>query len=290
MKLKTMEYKDLIEARLRQLCEKMSASAPGLKASMEYSLMAGGKRLRPILCLEFCRVCGGDPASALDAACAIEMIHTYSLIHDDLPCMDNDSLRRGKPTNHIVFGECTATLAGDALQPLAFETILSSPLSPERAAHCALILSHAAGCSGMCAGQWLDMEGEGKVLTEKQLTEINNAKTGALIAASCMMGVAAAGGSPEQLSAAEEFGLKLGLAFQIRDGMLDVLSTDEALGKPVGSDAAECKNTYMALLGEEGCASKIRSLTAQAVESLKNSFENTACLEELANALETRIK
>lgn len=283
------EYKNIVDAALETyFCTDEDYPLKGLADAMRYSLLAGGKRIRPMLVLEFCRIAGGDMQTALPAACAIEMLHTYSLIHDDLPCMDNDELRRGKPTNHVVFGECTATLAGDALQAEAFGTILRSDLPAERKAACAEILAGAVGLDGMCGGQYLDMLGEGKKLSEQELTEINSRKTGALLVAACQMGVAAAGGSETELAAAGHFGAAIGMAFQIRDDMLDVLSTDEELGKPVGSDAQENKNTYMALLGEAGCAETIDRLTGFAKNILSEAFSDTAFLCDLADSLAKR--
>lgn len=262
----------------------------GLAEAMRYSLLAGGKRIRPLLVLEFCRIAGGNVEKALPVACAVEMLHTYSLIHDDLPCMDNDELRRGKPTNHMVYGECTATLAGDALQAEAFGTILRCNLPPTVKASCAEILAGAVGLDGMCGGQFLDMSWEGRTLTEQELTEINIRKTGALLVAACQMGVAAAGGSELMLAAAGHYGSSIGLAFQIRDDMLDVLSTAEELGKPIGSDLEENKNTYMVLMGREGCEKTIAKLTDFAKNVLDEAFEDTAFLKELADALSTREK
>ncbi len=262
----------------------------GLAGAMRYSLLAGGKRIRPLLVLEFCRIAGGNVEKALPVACAVEMLHTYSLIHDDLPCMDNDELRRGKPTNHMVYGECTATLAGDALQAEAFGTILRCDLPPTVKASCAEILAGAVGLDGMCGGQFLDMSWEGRTLTEQELTEINIRKTGALLVAACQMGVAAAGGSELMLAAAGHYGSSIGLAFQIRDDMLDVLSTAEELGKPIGSDLEENKNTYMVLMGREGCEKTIAKLTDFAKNVLDEAFEDTAFLKELADALSTREK
>ena len=262
----------------------------GLAEAMRYSLLAGGKRIRPLLVLEFCRIAGGDVEKALPVACAIEMLHTYSLIHDDLPCMDNDELRRGKPTNHMVYGECTATLAGDALQAEAFGTILRCDLPPAVKANCAEILAGAVGLDGMCGGQFLDMSWEGRALTEQELSEINIRKTGALLVAACQMGVAAAGGSELMLAAAGHYGSSIGMAFQIRDDMLDVLSTAEELGKPIGSDLEENKNTYMILMGREGCEKTIAKLTDFAKNVLDEAFEDTAFLKELADALSTRDK
>ena len=262
----------------------------GLAEAMRYSLLAGGKRIRPLLVLEFCRIAGGNVEKALPVACAVEMLHTYSLIHDDLPCMDNDELRRGKPTNHMVYGECTATLAGDALQAEAFGTILRCDLPPTVKASCAEILAGAVGLDGMCGGQFLDMSWEGRTLTEQELTEINIRKTGALLVAACQMGVAAAGGSELMLAAAGHYGSSIGLAFQIRDDMLDVLSTAEELGKPIGSDLEENKNTYMVLMGREGCEKTIAKLTDFAKNVLDEAFEDTVFLKELADALSTREK
>lgn len=262
----------------------------GIAEAMRYSLLAGGKRIRPLLVLEFCRIAGGNVEKALPVACAIEMLHTYSLIHDDLPCMDNDELRRGKPTNHMVYGECTATLAGDALQAEAFGTILRCDLPPAVKANCAEILAGAVGLDGMCGGQFLDMSWEGRALTEQELSEINIRKTGALLVAACQMGVAAAGGSELMLAAAGHYGSAIGMAFQIRDDMLDVLSTAEELGKPIGSDLEENKNTYMVLMGREGCEKTIAKLTDFAKNVLDEAFEDTAFLKELADALSTRDK
>ena len=285
------EYRLKIEAALER-CFLVPENLPqaGLAEAMRYSLLAGGKRIRPMLVLEFCRIAGGDPEMAMPVACAVEMLHTYSLIHDDLPCMDNDELRRGKPTNHVVYGECTATLAGDTLQAEAFGTILRSDLPTDRKAACAEILAGAVGLDGMCCGQYLDMLWEGRDLSEQELTEINSRKTGALLAAACQMGVAAAGGTQRMLDAAGHFGSAIGMAFQIRDDMLDVMSTVEKLGKPIGSDKQEHKNTYMVLLGQDGCEKTVEKLTLFAKDILQDGFEDTAFLEALADALSVRDK
>lgn len=283
------EYKALIDTKLTEYFRADDMPQAGLFEAMRYSLNAGGKRIRPILVLEFCRITGGDCDKSLPVACAIEMLHTYSLIHDDLPCMDNDDLRRGKPTNHVVYGECTATLAGDALQAEAFGTILRSELSAEARAECACILADAVGADGMCGGQFLDMIGENKLLTADELDEINSRKTGALLIAACTMGVAAAGGNEKQSEAARRFGAAIGAAFQIRDDMLDVISTSEQLGKPIGSDAQEHKNTYMALYGAERCMKMIEKLTEVAKAALNEAFDDTAFLCELADSMVTRM-
>ncbi len=284
------EYKNLVDSKLSEFFNPSGMSYDGLLESMHYSLTAGGKRIRPTLVLEFCRISGGDVEKALPVACAIEMLHTYSLIHDDLPCMDNDDLRRGKPTNHVVYGECTATLAGDALQAEAFGTIARSELPAENKIACVKILADAVGSDGMCAGQYLDMVGESKRLTEEELDDINSRKTGALLIAACRMGVAAAGGSGEMLEAAAHYGACVGAAFQIRDDILDVISTSEELGKPIGSDAQEHKNTYMALLGESKCMEMIEKLTNQAKSALCGAFDDTKFLCDLADSMVTRRK
>ena len=283
------EYRAIIENALEKYFVSFETMPQaGLAEAMRYSLLAGGKRIRPLLTLEFCRISGGDIEQALPVACAVEMLHTYSLIHDDLPAMDNDDLRRGKPTNHKIYGECTAILAGDALQAEAFGTILRCDLPPERRAACAEILAGAVGLDGMCGGQYLDMTGEGKALTAEELNEINTRKTGALLAAACQLGAAAAGAGERKLAAAAHFGAALGMAFQIRDDMLDVLSTDEELGKPVGSDAEENKNTYMALYGAEKCEETVRALTQCAKTILSEEFDDTAFLFALADLLAER--
>lgn len=284
------EYKNLVDLKLSEFFNPSGLSYDGLLESMHYSLTAGGKRIRPTLVLEFCRISGGDIEKALPVACAIEMLHTYSLIHDDLPCMDNDELRRGKPTNHVVYGECTATLAGDALQAEAFGTIARSELPAENKIACVEILADAVGSDGMCAGQYLDMVGESKQLTEDELDDINSRKTGALLIAACRMGVAAAGGSGEMLEAAAHYGACVGAAFQIRDDILDVISTSEELGKPVGSDAQEHKNTYMALLGEERCMEMVENLTNKVKSALCGTFNDTKFLCDLADSMVTRRK
>ncbi len=284
----TKEYKDRIDAALETYFVSPPESLAGLAESMRYSLLAGGKRIRPTLVLEFCRICGGDIDVALPVACAIEMLHTYSLIHDDLPCMDDDALRRGRPTNHVVYGECTATLAGDALQAEAFGTILRSALPAERKARCAEFLADAVGLDGMCGGQFLDMLGEGKKLSEQELADINSRKTGALLTAACRMGVAAGGGNEAQLEAASLYGAAIGAAFQIRDDMLDVLGNEQELGKPIGSDAQEEKNTYMALYGAEHCSQMIDKLTARAKDVLSGVFDDTAFLSALADSMAVR--
>ncbi len=263
-----------------------------LLQAMSDSLNAGGKRLRPALVLEFCRLCGGDEERALPAALSVELLHTYSLIHDDLPCMDNDDLRRGKPTNHKVFGECTATLAGDALQAAAFQMVLDAPLPDGRTLRCARLLARAAGPEGICGGQQMDLEWEGRALSEEELLQIHLHKTAALIRAACLMGVAAAGGTPEQEEAAAAFADHLGLAFQIRDDILDVTSTEEELGKPIGSDAANEKTTYVTLYGPDRCEELVLEHTRAARQALEQTEwpGDPGFLLWLAEALARRSK
>ena len=255
--------------------------------SARYSLLAGGKRVRPVLLLEFATRFGCDKARAMRYALALEMIHTYSLIHDDLPCMDDDDLRRGKPSNHKVFGEATAVLAGDALQALAFETVLSAPLAPERALRCAQILTHAAGHAGICGGQQLDLEWEGKILSAPELEEIYLRKTSALIRAACLMGVAAAGGTRAQKDAAARYADHFGYAFQIRDDMLDVIGDEKTFGKPIGSDREEGKMTFVDLLGLDACQKLVHEYSEQAVRALEG-MEGSDFLIFLVRALELR--
>lgn len=280
--------KALVDQALECFFSDSSVPYRRLLESMHYSLTAGGKRLRPVLVLAFCRACGGDVHKALPVACAIEMVHTYSLIHDDLPCMDNDDLRRGKPTNHVVYGECTATLAGDALQAEAFRAILESELPVHARAECARLLAEAAGIDGICGGQQLDMEGDGKTLSREQLIEIHTRKTAAMIRAACRMGIACGNGSKAQIEAAEVYAQALGLAFQIRDDMLDVISTDEELGKPVGSDAEEQKTTFMSLYGLKRCEREVHELTERASKAVEHVFPNAEFLQILARSMETR--
>ena len=253
--------------------------------SMRYSLLAGGKRLRPIFVFDFCHMCGGDWKKAVPFAAAIEMIHTYSLIHDDLPCMDNDDYRRGRLTNHKVFGEATAVLAGDALLTAAFSYIAKAEFSAETRIRAVEILAACAGELGMVGGQVLDMQSEERQCTKQEVLDIQSRKTGALIRAACMLDVVAAGGSARQLSAASDFAAHLGLAFQIRDDMLDVIGNAKELGKAVGVDAA--KNTFVQLYGLDTCDTMVHAHTEQAIGFL-SCFDNTEYMTTLANTLTSR--
>jgi geranylgeranyl diphosphate synthase type II len=240
-----------VEAHLAA-CLKDRAIPERLLAAMEYSLLAGGKRLRPILCLSCAALCGLEESRALPFAASIELIHTYSLIHDDLPAMDNDDLRRGKPTNHKVFDEATAILAGDGLLTEAFVIMAATPLPPERVLAALGELARAAGAAGMVGGQMLDMEytGSGKA-DIRELAAMHARKTGALIKASCLCGGLLAGAGPERVAALARYGAAFGAAFQIVDDILDVLGTAEQLGKTPGKDAAQGKLAYPSLVGIE---------------------------------------
>ena len=260
--------------------------------AMRYSLEAGGKRVRPTLVMEFCDLCGGNTEAALPFACAVEMIHTYSLIHDDLPCMDDDDLRRGKPSNHKVFGEDTALLAGDALQTLAFEILTSDAAceaAGERACRkAANTLAKYAGCVGMVGGQVIDLMSENTKAPIETVRELVYKKTACLIKASCELGCIAAGADDEKTAAASLYGESIGIAFQIQDDILDCTSTDEELGKPVGSDEENNKSTFVSLLGIEECKKQVDSLTDQALGALDNFEGDTAFLRDYALALAKR--
>ena len=254
--------------------------------AMRYSLLAGGKRLRPVLAMEFCRLCCGDWKKAAPFGAAIEMIHTYSLIHDDLPSMDNDDFRRGRPTNHKVYGEAMAILAGDALLTDAFTVASTAELEDIRTLRTAIgVLSECAGSNGMVGGQVLDIMSEERELTEQEVLDIQTRKTGCLINAACALGVLAGGGSEVQFDAACRFAAGIGLAFQIRDDMLDVIGTQEEMGKGVGTDAA--KNTFVRLYGLEKCEELVQKYTAYAIDALK-AFADTDYLIALAQSLTDR--
>lgn len=234
-------------------------------------------------------MCGGDPEAALPFACAVEMIHTYSLIHDDLPAMDDDELRRGRPTNHMVYGEATAILAGDGLLTAAFQTLTQAQLTAQQVVEAVACLSLAAGPDGMVGGQALDMAGEGRSLTRAELEQLQSLKTGALIAAAAELGCIAAGGSPEQRESVRQYAQCLGRAFQVQDDILDVTSTDEELGKPTGSDRENEKNTFVSLLGLDRSRELVAELTAQAISAL-DGFASPDFLVWLANTLAQRTK
>ncbi|MGN0559113.1 MAG: polyprenyl synthetase family protein [Acutalibacteraceae bacterium] len=276
---------NLIENALDSSLPSESCLEAELIKSMKYSLKAGGKRVRPLLTLMFADACGGTVENALPFACAVEMIHTYSLIHDDLPCMDNDDYRRGRPSNHKVFGEDIALLAGDALLTLAFETALSQEDENNTSAKAALALARYAGAKGMVGGQTIDLTYENKNASVDILKEMDVKKTSALIMAACEMGCISAGADDRKISAARSFGENIGLAFQIIDDILDVTSTSSELGKPVGSDAENNKSTYVSLLGLEKCKEIANELTVKAVKSLDEFDSDTSQIKEFALSL-----
>ena len=241
-----------------------------LQEAMEYSLLSGGKRVRPVLTLEACRLCGGDPALSLPFACAVEMVHTYSLIHDDLPAMDDDDMRRGRPSNHAVYGEATAILAGDGLLTAAFGQLARADLPGERIVQAVDCLSRAAGPE-----------------VKSELEQLQGLKTGALIRAAAELGCIAAGGTGEQREQIRTYAQALGRAFQVRDDMLDVIGTDGELGKPVGSDRSNEKSTFVTALGLEGCAALVDQLTREAVRAVE-PFARPEFLIWLAESLAGR--
>ena len=280
-------YREYVETFLKDWYQRFHNEPQNrLFSAMEYSLLAGGKRLRPIFAFEFCRLCGEQWQKAAPFAAAIEMIHTYSLIHDDLPCMDDDDYRRGRLTNHKVFGEALAVLAGDALLTDAFTVASTAELNNSHDMGFAIgLLSECAGSLGMVGGQVLDILSEERDCTEEEVIAIQSRKTGALINAACALGVVAGGGSEEQLEAACKFAGALGLAFQIRDDMLDVIGTAEEMGKNVGTDAV--KNTFVQIYGLEKCEELVNRYTETAIASLA-PFENPQYLITLAKKLTDR--
>ena len=280
------EDRAAVEAYLRTAFQADERYAD-LQEAMEYSLLAGGKRLRPVLVLECCRLCGGEADKAIPFAAALEMIHTYSLIHDDLPAMDNDNMRRGRPTNHVVYGEATAILAGDALLTAAFEQLAKAELPAGRIVQAVTCLSRCAGAPGMVGGQILDMAGEGHSLTIGELEQLQSLKTGALISAAAQLGCIAAGDSAHQREKIVSYAQALGRAFQVRDDMLDEISTAEELGKPIGSDRANEKSTFLTALGLESCKALVDTLTYQAVQAL-DGFEQPGFLIWLAEEMARR--
>lgn len=280
------EYRDFIEDYLAKWYSRFDDEPQKkLFEAMKYSLLAGGKRLRPIFAFEFCRLCCGQWQKAAPFAAAVEMIHTYSLIHDDLPCMDDDDFRRGRPTNHKVYGEALAVLAGDALLTDAFTVASTAKLEGTAMADAIGILSECAGSLGMVGGQVLDIMSQERTLSEQEVLDIQTRKTGALIRAACAAGALCGGASEEQFNAACQFAAGLGLAFQIRDDMLDVIGSAEEMGKGVGTDAD--KNTFVRLYGLEKCEELVKTYTDYAISAL-DIFDDTKCLIDLAESLTTR--
>lgn len=283
------EYSERIS---KALIEHLPVANDGQKSvvmAMKYSLTNGGKRLRPILVLEFCKMCGGDTEKAMAYACAVEYVHTYSLIHDDLPCMDNDDLRRGKPSCHKMYGEATALLAGDALLTHAFEIASTADFDGAKNADAVSLLAHNSGVCGMIGGQVLDLKYEAASPSMSQLLTVHKLKTGAMISAACLLGCIAGDATEEQILAASKFAYYLGIAFQIKDDILDVTGDEQKLGKPVGSDKDNEKTTYVDIVGLNKAQEDVEKLTQAAIESL-SAFENNEFVSSLAEYLTRREK
>ena len=283
-----------IEAAIERYIPQEKVAEQRLIDAVRYSLNLKGKRVRPSLTLAFAELCGGSCEAAMPFACAVEMVHTYSLIHDDLPCMDNDDFRRGQPANHKVFGDDIALLAGDALQSMAYAAMLSdeavAAVGGERAARAAHILAEKSGLLGMVGGQVIDLSIEHQTVGIELVRLMEEKKTANLIEAACMMGCVVAGAKEEKIAAAERYAHAIGLAFQIVDDILDVTSTAEELGKPIGSDVDNEKNTFMSLLGIERCRESVAWLTEEAIDALSVFDGDTKDLADFAVALANRKK
>ena len=281
-------YAELTESALESYLPDTPCLQRNVILAARHSLKAGGKRIRPTLVMEFCRVCGGEPEDALPVACAIEMMHTFSLIHDDLPCMDDDDMRRGQPSCHKAYGEATALLAGDALAMLPYQIIAQAALKKRMDQNAALkiisLLGESAGIFGMIGGQVIDTENEGKQLPVNILLEMYRMKTGALLDFCCRAGCIAAGAGADKQLAAGDYAKKLGLAFQITDDILDVTADEKLLGKPVGSDAESGKHTYVTAMGLDNARAEAQRLTEQALKAL-DAFDDTEFLRGLTDML-----
>jgi geranylgeranyl diphosphate synthase type II len=280
------EDRAAVDAALERLMPGENAQPPSIHRAMRYSVQAGGKRVRPILCLETARIFSKDVTPALPVACAIEFIHTYSLIHDDLPALDNDDLRRGKPTCHKQFNEATAILAGDALLTLAFETLANAPIEPERRVAIIFHVAASAGTvNGMVGGQVADLEAEGRSIDPAELEYIHRSKTAALIRASVVAGAISGGADEEDVARLKRFGETIGWAFQVVDDILDVEESSAALGKTAGKDAAQKKATYPALYGLEKSRNFAKELESRAMAELEPYGPRAARLRELAELI-----
>lgn len=286
-------YVTLVEARLQTLLPVKNGQNDVLIDAMNYSLLSGGKRLRPCLTLASCAAVGGEISTALDSACAVECIHAYSLIHDDLPGMDDDTLRRGKPTNHMVFGVGMAILAGDGLQNEAFRIISRDWLQrgqPQLGLELLHILAEASGCDGMVVGQAVDLLSEGIAIDENTMRYIHINKTGAMIRAACLMGAKIGGADDKSLQAIREYANCVGIAFQIVDDILDITGSEEVLGKPVGSDEKNAKATYPSLFGLEKSRQMAEVLCAKAQHQLDQLSGDVSVLRYLADYILKRQK
>lgn len=280
------EYRQIVEKRIDELFPESDAAYKKVIDAARYSLTLGGKRIRPIIMMEFCKLCGGNPQDALDLGIALEMIHTYSLIHDDLPCMDNDDMRRGKPSCHKAFGEDTALLAGDALLTEAFFVAANAPLAPEKLVKAISFLGSNAGVHGMIGGQILDLAFEDITPDATQLQDMCMRKTAALLIAAASIGCIAAGKDDEQtLRSAAKYGYNLGLSFQIIDDILDKTANEKVLGKPVGSDEKNNKTTFVKIFGLDKAFAIAAELSNYALDALDEIGGNTENLYEITNYL-----
>jgi len=284
------ERRDLLEAALERALPRVSDLPQRLHESIRYSVMAPGKRLRPILVMASAEAVGGSAEAVLPTACALECIHAFSLIHDDLPCMDDDDTRRGRPTNHKVFGEAMALLAGDALLALAFELVASnaSAVAPDRLVSAVAMIARASGTWGMVGGQVMDIEAEGRPISGEWLQQIHARKTGALLTASSVVGALLAGGAEEQLERLREYGAHVGLAFQIADDILDVVGDEEKIGKPVGSDQKQDKATYPKLYGLERSLAMARTESTAAIAAVEPLGPSAEPLRAIAHYIVER--
>lgn len=295
-KAKIEYWADLVNEQLGRYITENSSPEASIYKAMRYSLMAGGKRLRPLLALAVCEMLGGNQSEIMPYACALEMIHTYSLIHDDLPAMDNDDYRRGKLTSHKVFGEAIAILAGDALLNRAFEIMIDDIKtapdagSMKRRAEAASIIAFSAGTSGMIGGQVVDIESEGKSIGTERLLYMHSHKTGALMSAPLLAAAALCNGSPAITEMLKRFAEYLGLLFQIKDDILDVQGTLEVMGKPSGSDEAAGKSTFVTEYGLDGAIKKLDETTEKAITVLEGLGEKSGFLKELTSYLARRDK
>lgn len=284
----TADIAEKVEKYLDKYLPRHDNYQKNIYEAMRYSLLGGGKRIRALLTVLCCRMAGGTEEEAMPFACAVEMVHAYSLIHDDLPCMDNDDMRRGKPTCHKAFGEAMAVLAGDGLLGYAFETVLINGTDPEKTLKALKTLAVCLGPEGMLGGQVVDLESENTDISYEKLVYLQNHKTGALIKAACLMGNIAGGGSYE--SVLESYAENIGLAFQICDDVLDVESTAEVLGKPIGSDEKSHKSTFVTHFGTEKAKEKAMELSESAASAVENINEYGAALAYLARKLAKRRK
>ncbi|MDQ5987131.1 MAG: Farnesyl diphosphate synthase [Syntrophus sp. SKADARSKE-3] len=286
------DRKELVDKALDRLIPAENNDPAEIFNAMRYSLFAGGKRLRPILCIAAAEAVGGSPDLVMPIACALECIHTYSLIHDDLPAMDDDDFRRGKPTNHKVFGEATAILAGDALLTEAFSILAGAArmdgMDASRLIQAMAEIARAAGVWGMVGGQVMDIRAEGKAVDTDFLYGIHERKTGAMIRVSVRSGALLAGGNEEQITALTDYGRRIGLAFQIADDLLNVTGDSALMGKNTGSDTSRGKATFPALLGMEASRSKLASLVQEATASLAHFDEKAAPLRRIAEYIMER--